>query len=168
MSSRRALSIAFLLLVAYLLQTAAVAPLAWPLAGPDLYLLMVLTWMLALPRFDAVVVGFAAGLLLDLAPPIDGPVGKWALIFMVAAILLSRLRVGDESPLARTGVLGMGSAALVAGGYLFSSIIGEGEPTAPLLLTVIGVGAWNVVLAPPVLMIVRRVARGTRSVEVMR
>lgn len=168
MSTRRSLWICLLILAAYLLQTALIAPLSWPFAGPDLFLLVVLAWASSLPRFDAALVGFFSGLLLDLAPPIDGPLGKWALVLMICSILISSLRGGDESPLARTGVLGLGSTGVVLAGFLFSSVVGEGVRTDSLLVTVIGVGVWNVVFAPPVLMVVRKIVRGTVKVDVIR
>jgi len=168
MSRRRALAVSAMVLVAYLLQTALIATMSWPLVGPDLFLLVVLGWLLHLPQRDAVITGFAAGLLLDLAPPVDGPLGKWALILTVSALLISRTGTGVEAPLVRVGVLGGASALLVASGYVVSSILGEGQAAASLPITIIGIGLWNVVFAPGVLMAVRRAMRGTVPVEVLR
>lgn len=168
MSIRRALSILATLVLAYVVQTAVIADLAWPLVGPDLYLLTTLAWLLHLQVREAAVVGCVAGLLLDLAPPIDGPLGKWALLYIVAGVLLSRMSATLESPLARAAVLAVASAMAVIAGYLFSAILGEGQQVHSLPLIIIGIGLWNLTLAPVVLMAVRRTMQGTIAVEVLR
>lgn len=168
MSVRRWVSITSVVLLAYLIQTTVVAGVDWPLIGPDLYFLVLLAWWLHLPVREGILLGFFAGLVLDLAPPVDGPVGKWALIFTVAAVLVSRLSITLETPLAHIGVMAGGSAVLVTAGYLFASILGEGLPSVASALTIIAVGAWNFVLGPWVLMVVRRTVRGTASIGVRR
>ena len=59
---------------------------------PNLALIVVVAAAIARgPQFGAVV-GFTAGLLLDLAPPADHVAGRWALALVLVAILAGRVR----------------------------------------------------------------------------
>ncbi len=68
---------------------------------PNLALIVVVAASVARgPQFGAVV-GFVAGLLLDLAPPADHVAGRWALALVLVAILAGRVRAdARRSPLA--------------------------------------------------------------------
>ena len=68
---------------------------------PNLALLVVVAAAIARgPQFGAIV-GFLAGMLLDLAPPADHVAGRWALAFVLIAVLAGRVRAdARRSPLA--------------------------------------------------------------------
>lgn len=169
MSLRRAVLLFVTIVLAYVVQTSVVAALPWPLAGPDLYLLVVLAWLMLLPKPDAYVVAFLAGLLLDLAPPSNDVIGKWAMVLLVATWVMSRLGTGGDTPIFRVGLLAGGSALSMAAAYLGSGILGE-RAAAPesLLLNILGIGIWNLVFAPWILMLARRLVRSTAVIEVVR
>lgn len=83
--------------VALLVQVTVFPHLAWGTVVPDLVLLTVVGAALATdPRF-ATVLGFGAGLLLDLAPPADHAAGRWALALLVVGYVVSRL-AHDHGP----------------------------------------------------------------------
>lgn len=169
MSARRIGAITFFIVMAYLIQVSAVEPIDFLLYGPDLLLLVLFAWILQLPRLDGVMVAFGTGLLVDLAPPVDGPLGKWALIYTLAALALAPVVRNADTPLITVGIIAAASAGTVALGYLVSSILGERSwDSRVLLATVIGVGVWNFIFAPAVLMLVRRAVRGTIAIEVLR
>ena len=64
---------------------------------PNLALVVVVAASIARgPQFGAVV-GFIAGLLIDLAPPADHVAGRWALALVSSAILAGRVRA-DARP----------------------------------------------------------------------
>jgi rod shape-determining protein MreD len=171
MSLRRALAVAFLLTFGYLLQTALISTIPLPFSGPDLLLLLLFALLLQLPPLDGVVVAFATGLVLDLAPPVDGPVGKWALVLTLVALALTPLAesVQPGAPMAALGVIALATAGTIALSYVVSSVLGEArlEP-AILLSTILGITIWNIVFAPWVMMMVRRIIRGTATTEVLR
>jgi hypothetical protein len=77
-----------------------IAPVfTWHGVGPGPVLLVVVaTALVTDPRF-ATLTGFAAGLLLDLAPPADHLAGRWALALMVVGYVVSRL-AHDHQPVA--------------------------------------------------------------------
>ena len=58
---------------------------------PDLVLLVVVAAGLAYGSELGLVLGFGAGLLLDLAPPADHYAGRWALALMVVGYVAGRL-----------------------------------------------------------------------------
>ena len=68
---------------------------------PNLALIVVVAATVARGVRYGSVVGFAAGLLVDLAPPADHVAGRWALALVVVAILAGRVRNdARRSPLA--------------------------------------------------------------------
>lgn len=92
MSGPQRLVAALVTVVAALLLQVTVFPhLAWDGVVPDLVLLAVVGAALVTdPRF-ATLLGFGAGLLLDLAPPADHTAGRWALALMVVGYVVGRL-----------------------------------------------------------------------------
>ncbi|MGH3356286.1 MAG: rod shape-determining protein MreD [Nocardioidaceae bacterium] len=78
--------------LAVTLQLGVLPSLAVADVVPDLVLVVVIALALARgPEYGAVV-GFAAGLVLDLAPPADHTAGRWALAFVVVGYLAGLAR----------------------------------------------------------------------------
>lgn len=102
MSGPQRLVAALVTVVAALLLQVTVFPhLAFNGVVPDLVLLAVVGAALVTdPRF-ATLLGFGAGLLLDLAPPADHTAGRWALALMVVGYVVGRLAHDHSS--AQTG-----------------------------------------------------------------
>ncbi len=92
MSAARWVVAGLALLAALVLQTSALPLL---LGGgsvvPDLCLLVVVAVGLSAGELPGAVAGFAAGLALDLAPPADHLIGRWALGLLLAGWLAGRL-----------------------------------------------------------------------------
>ena len=72
--------------VALVLQTSVFPHLAWRGVGPDVVLLVVVAGGLARGAHVGMVLGFASGLVLDLAPPADHVAGRWALALLVVGV----------------------------------------------------------------------------------
>lgn len=89
------------LAVALVLQT-SVFPQLMPIA-PNLCLLVVVAAGLVRGEQFAMGLGFAAGLLLDLAPPADHVAGRWALALVLVGLVAGRVR--DNVKPTRTTVL---------------------------------------------------------------
>lgn len=84
-------------LLALLLQVTVFPHFAWDGVVPDLVLLTVAGAALVTdPRF-ATLLGFFAGLLLDVAPPADHLAGRWALALLVVGYVVGRL-AHDHQP----------------------------------------------------------------------
>lgn len=150
--------------LALVLQTTVFPHFAWHGVGPDVVLLVVVAGGLARGAHFGMVLGFAAGLLIDLAPPADHVAGRWALALLVVGYVAGRVRQDGPTPLGsgqRTqGVGVVGSMAAVAAcSFLGSSVFALSgillqDPSAdiPGLLEVVLVGVvWDLALAPFVL-----------------
>ncbi|MGW1837819.1 rod shape-determining protein MreD [Streptomyces sp. BBFR2] len=72
-----------LVLIALVLQVSVLARLQLPGAVPDLLLLVVVGLALVYGHVGGCLVGFAAGLLADLAPPSDHAIGRYALVLCI-------------------------------------------------------------------------------------
>lgn len=162
MRSRRNLSIALIVLFLFIVQTVVVTSINWWLVGPDLVVLGVLSWSLVLSQSEAAVVSFAAGLFIDIAPPSQGAIGRWALILTIISLVLWPVATNErvDSPLTSMGLVALASSISVFGIFLVDSITSdERMHLVPLLKSILGVGMWNLLLAPFVLPIVQRIAR---------
>ena len=95
--TQRLVAALLIVVTALLLQVTVFPHFAWNGVVPDLVLLAVVGAALVTdPRF-ATLLGFGAGLLLDLAPPADHAAGRWALALLVVGYVVSRF-AHDHSP----------------------------------------------------------------------
>jgi rod shape-determining protein MreD len=101
------------------------------------------------PQFAAVL-GFASGLLLDLAPPADHVAGRWALALVVVGYLAGRVRK-DALTSTFTAVLVVGAASFIGTSlYAFSGVLlGDGAlPVDQMLQVIVTSVLWDLLLAP--------------------
>ncbi len=142
---------ALAVVVALVVQVAVLSPMRG--FAPDLVLLVVVAAALAAGHAGpgtGAVVGFIAGLLVDLAPPAEHLAGRSALALLVAGYLVGRLspttgrlggitgRVGGI-----TGRLGVVAAASFVAHSVFALtglVYGQAHPTVATMLVVIAVG----------------------------
>nr|WP_231126646.1 rod shape-determining protein MreD [Motilibacter aurantiacus] len=152
---------ALLLLCASVLELAALAPLGLPGSTPDVVLLVVVALALRWGPLDGAVVGFAAGLLLDLAPPSDGGAGRWAAVFLLLGYAVGRLfEDADDTPVVALFAVTLASAASVLGYAALAALVGdEGVdwPRVPGLMTSSVI--YDVVLTAVVVPVVGGLAR---------
>ena len=99
--------------VALVVQVTLFPHVAWHGIVPNLCLLVVVAAALTVEAPFALVLGFVAGLTLDLAPPADHVAGRWALALTIAAFLAARVRQ-DVKPTA-LAVVGTVAAASFVG-----------------------------------------------------
>ncbi len=164
MYTRRGFYSTAIFVIVYLAQLMIIDQVHWPLGGFSVFLIFTLSWCaLSTPEVGAIV-GFFAGLFLDLAPSANGPVGQWALILAAIGFGLAFLRYGDDSlrnsPLSL--VVFVASAVVVALTLyiLFNALLGnEVGKLSQLLRTVIGNGLWTLAIAPFILPIASRLHR---------
>ncbi|HYB85937.1 MAG TPA: rod shape-determining protein MreD [Streptosporangiaceae bacterium] len=116
------------ILVAVVLQTVLLDRLPFPGgAAPDLVLVLVVTLALASGPMPGMLIGFGAGLALDVAPPASGLLGLSALVFCAVGYGCGRLR----GPLERSAWLPLAAVALgVAAGEALYALVGMifGDP----------------------------------------
>ncbi|NGN95448.1 rod shape-determining protein MreD [Nocardioides sp. KC13] len=146
--------VGLLVVIAIVLQL-SVAP-AFAIRGitPDLALLVVLAVALTRGGQAGMVTGFAAGVLLDLAPPADHTAGRWALALLIVGYVAGRVREGSiahhsqSRPNAMTVMATVATCAFIGVSIFAVSGLILGEAPLTLLPTVaISVG-YDLLLAP--------------------
>ncbi len=139
--------------LALVLQVTFFPYLAWSGIVPNLCLLVVVGAALTRGSQFAAVLGFAAGLALDLAPPADHVAGRWALALVVVGYVAGRVR-RDARPTAGTVVATIAASSFV-GTSLFALtglVLQDPALGIPELLQTVSVSVlWDVVLTPFVL-----------------
>lgn len=144
----RAVPGALAVALALVLQVSVFGHLAWSGVVPNLVLLVVVGAALACGTEFAMVLGFGAGLLLDLAPPADHVVGRWALALMVVGYVAGRMRTRGRPSVGNT--LGTVLACSFVGTSVFALtglVLRDPAVAIPDLLQVTLVAlAWDALL----------------------
>lgn len=152
------------LLVAYVLQTSVVARLDLPLGGPNLIFVFFLAWALQHDALSGAVIGFIVGLLLDFAPPAISTAGVWTIVLTVVGYGVGMIAVRSQdlgnSPVVGWIFLAAGLLAIFVGRFVVGASIGETQSSfSSLLKSLVGMLAWNLLLAPLALWFSRRFFR---------
>ena len=138
---------------ALVLQVSLFPHLAWQGIVPNLCLLVVVGAALTRGAQFAAVLGFLAGLALDLAPPVDHVAGRWALALVVVGYVAGRVRQ-DVKPTAVAVVATVAASSFIGTSVfaLTGLLLRDGVTGTTELLQVILVAVvWDVLLTPFVL-----------------
>ena len=145
-----------MLVVALTLQIGLFPQLSIAGVVPNLALLVVIAAAIVRGPQYAAVLGFVAGLMVDLAPPADHTAGRWALAFVVAAYLAGLVRRdADESALA--AVMTVAGCSFVATSLFALSGLLLGDPgvTVARVFSVVPISVlYDVLVAPVVIPLV--------------
>ncbi len=147
MTTRRGVAAAGLALLALVAQVSVLPLLSWHGIVPNLCLLVVVGFALLEGPSGGMVLGFATGLALDLAPPADHVAGRWALALVVVGYVAGRVR--QEIPLTRPALLSTVAACSFLGGSLFALtglVVGDLAVDVPAVLGVLLLGVLYDVL----------------------
>lgn len=113
---------AVLVLFGLVLQVSVLGRLQLPGATPDVLLLVVVGLALVYGPTGGCLVGFAAGLLADLAPPSDHAVGRYALVLCLMGYAAGLLRPEHGRQRSVTGALLVVAAAAIASTLLYAMV----------------------------------------------
>lgn len=141
------------LVVALVLQVTLFPHLSWHGIVPNLCLLVVVAAALTVEAPFALLLGFTAGVVLDLAPPADHIAGRWALALTIVAFLAARVRQ-DVKPTALAVVGTVAASSFVATSLFALTGIVLSDPAmsvAHLIQAVLVAVVWDVLLTPFVL-----------------
>jgi rod shape-determining protein MreD len=153
--------VAVLLATAVVVQTVVLSPLPLPGATPDLVLLVVVGLALVQGPNSGAVVGFAGGLLLDIVPPADDQVGRYALVMALVGWFAGRAAdAAQGSATVPLFVVAIASAGSLLAYALVGFLLGDVRVTAGEVLAALpAVVLYDVALAPFVVPLVMRLAR---------
>lgn len=161
MTSVRTLAVTAMVVVALALQLAVFPVFAVDGVVPDVVLLVVVAVALARGPEYAAVVGFFAGLLLDLAPPADHTAGRWALALVVVGYLAGLAR--RDARWSTTATIVVVAAGSFIGTSLFALsglVLGDPGVTVEAVLSVVPVAMlYDLLLMPFVVPVVLAVLR---------
>lgn len=161
MRSSQVLLSAGLLLGGLVLQSAVFAWLPLPGATPDVVLVVVVALALVWGPLEGAMAGFLGGLALDLVPPSDHAVGRWALVLTLVGYLVG---LYDEdvdraafAPFVLVAAASAGATLLYAG---IGQVIGDTSITWPMIAAVLpSAVVYDVLLTPFVVLAVTGLAR---------
>jgi rod shape-determining protein MreD len=139
--------------VALVLQVTLFPHVAWHGIVPNICLLVVVAAALTVEAPFALVLGFTAGVVLDLAPPADHVAGRWALALTVVAFLAARVRQ-DVKPTALAVVGTVAAASFVATSIFAITGLLVRDPSMSvggMVEVVLVAVVWDVLLTPFVL-----------------
>jgi len=119
---KRALLSAPLIMIALVVQVSVLARLHLPGAVPDLLLLVVLGLALSYGHVAGALIGFAAGLLADLAPPADHAAGRYALVLCVIGYLAGLAKPENGRLRSAAGPMLVVVAASIGTTVLYSAV----------------------------------------------
>lgn len=150
MTALRGLGLAAVVCVAVVSQTVVFRHLAIGGVVPDLALVVVVVAAIDRGSEFGALLGFAAGLLVDLAPPADHVAGRWALALVVVGYLAGRVRQDARSS-TMAAVLVVGAAAFVGTSLyaLSGPLVGDGTlPVDQTVKVIVTSVLWDLLLAP--------------------
>lgn len=168
MTAVRALVVTAVVMFAVTVQLGVLPAVAIADVVPNLVLVVVIAFALARgPEYGALV-GFAAGLVLDLAPPADHIAGRWALAFVVVGYLAGvARRDARASALAAVLVVAAGSFIGTSLFALSGLVLQDSGVTVDGVLHVLPIAlAYDVVLTPLVVPVVLALMRRLEPVSV--
>ena len=161
MTGLRGVALGALVCAAVVLQTVVFRYVAIDGVVPDLVLVLVVVVAIVRGPEFAAVLGFGAGLLVDLAPPADHVAGRWALALVVVGYLAGRVR-HDASTSAIAAVVAVAASSFVGTSVFALSGMVLQDPAVPVAeaLGVVPVAVvYDVLLTPFVLPLMMRLFR---------
>lgn len=135
------------------MQESAVSLIHFPVTGFSLYVAVAISLIASEDHNGSLVMGFLAGIVLDLSPTSDSPFGQWALVFTLIGYLfaVNKESIADftSSPITFVLLVAVGSAAAFALDLGFGAMLGEeiGSIKHDLIISV-GNGMWSIIFAP--------------------
>lgn len=161
MAATRALVLTLVITLAVTLQVALFPYVSYAGVVPNLALLVVVAAALVRGPQFAAVIGFLSGLAIDLAPPADHILGRWALALVVVGYLAGRVRQ-DARTSAIAAVVTVAASSFVGTSIFALSGMVLSDPAVPATeaLAVIPTAVvYDVLLTPFVLPLMMRLFR---------
>lgn len=146
----------------YTLQEAFVSQLRLTGGGFSLFLIFTLIWCALCEPEVGAMVGFGAGLLMDLSQSSSGPMGQWTLIMILAGFAIAYLGFGDNnfrsSPISLIilTVIGVFISRFI---YLIVglSLGNEAGSLQHVIASLLGQSIWAIAVAPLLVPVITKI-----------
>ncbi|MGI8578107.1 MAG: rod shape-determining protein MreD [Nocardioidaceae bacterium] len=134
---------------------------------PDLALLVVIAAALVRGPTYAALLGFVAGLMLDLSPPADHTAGRWALAFVVVGYLTGLAKPdGKQSPIGTVFIVAAGAFIGTSVYALTGIVLGDPAVNVASVFSVVPLAVgYDVLLCPLVIPLVVMIFRRLEPAE---
>lgn len=165
MSTIRPALVAVCVIVCVVLQLSVFTQLAVAAVVPDIAMVFVIAAALARGPSYAAGLGFCAGLVLDLAPPADHTLGRWALTFVIVGYLAGLVRQDTNRSVVASAACVAASVFIGTSVFALSGIVlGESGVSIARALQVIPLAVlYDVAVALVLLPVARAVLVGRDS-----
>lgn len=148
-------------LLIFIIQEAVISQFRLPGGGFSILMIFALTWAVLSQSEVAAVIGFSAGILMDLSQSASGPFGQWSLIMLIAGYAISYIGYGDDN--VHANAIGIVFFVVVANFFVEISYLVTGAllgvatgSFGQIVITLIGMSIWSLMVAPLMLPIFTR------------
>jgi len=158
---RTSITVSFFTLV-FLLQEALINRIDFLIGGFSLYLALFFSWLATEAKGEAFIAAFIAGLLMDLTPSLDTPVGLWTFTLLLLAYLVSTYRESlgdlDQRPMTAALYLVLATSAATFLYVILSGVLGNPiPPLTTVLREILGNSMWTLLFSPVYFPLVNRI-----------
>lgn len=146
----------------FLIQEALVNRIDFFIGGFSLYLALLFSWLATEEKATAFISAFIAGLILDLTPSLDSPVGLWTTTLLLFSYLIATYRESlgdlDQRPLSAALYLLVATSLALLLYMVFLGAFGDATPpTFTILREISGNALWTLLLSPIYFPLVQRI-----------
>ena len=149
---RTSVTISFFLAI-FLIQEALINRIDFFIGGFSLYLALLFSWLATEEKGEAFISAFIAGIILDLTPSLDTPVGLWTATLLLFSYLVSTYRESlgdlDERPITAALYLVVGTSLSILVYVILSGVLGNSiPPFFTVIREIAGNGLWTLLFTP--------------------
>lgn len=137
----------------FLIQESLINRIDFFIGGFSLYLALLFSWLATEEKGEGYLSAFIAGILLDLTPSFDTPVGLWSVTLLTLSYLISSYRESlgdlDERPITAALYLVISSSLALILYVILSSVLGNAiPPFFTAIQEIAGNALWTLLLSP--------------------
>lgn len=149
---RTSLTISFFFSL-FLIQESLINRIEFFIGGFSLYLALLFSWLATEEKGEAYLSAFIAGIILDLTPSFDTPVGLWTATLLVLSYLISTYRESlgdlDERPMTAALYLVVASSLALLIFVILSGVLGNAiPPLSTVSKEITGNALWTLLFSP--------------------
>ena len=149
---RTSVTISFFLAI-FLIQESLINRIDFFIGGFSLYLALLFSWLATEEKGEAFISAFIAGIILDLTPSLDTPVGLWTATLLLFSYLVSTYRESlgdlDERPITAALYLVVGTSLSILVYVILSGVLGNSiPPFFTVVREIAGNVLWTLLFTP--------------------